>query len=254
VATILITGATSGLGEALANEAADSGHKVIACGRNEDKLKQLESHSNITCVQFDATDQSATSAALANIKCDIAVINAGTCEYVDINNVEPDMFRRVFDINVFGAVNVTSALLPNLEKGNKLVFVDSMARLLPFTRSQAYGASKAALHYICKSFEVDLKGKGIAVQSMSPGFVETPLTQKNDFPMPMAISSQEAAKYMLKGILSNKSSIYFPRRFGAIVRLLNMLPQALQTMLCVKMRGSLKGSSSTTEKHSGQAD
>lgn len=248
--TILITGATSGLGEALAKEASDKGHKVIACGRNEDKLRELASLNNVTTLQYDASDEEATNKALFDVKCDIAVLNAGTCEYLDIDNVEPDMFRRVFEINVFGAINVAAALLPNLERGSKLVFVDSMARLLPFTRSQAYGASKAALHYACKSFEVDLRDKGIMVQSMSPGFVETPLTQKNDFPMPMSITAEKAAKYMLAGIQSNRSSVYFPRRFGFIMRALSMLPEFLQRKICTSMRGSLEDSdtSDTTKK------
>lgn len=246
MATILITGATSGLGESLAKEASAHGHQVIACGRNEEKLAELASLANITTIQFDATNEKQTKEALANVKCDIAVLNAGTCEYVDIRHVEPDMFKRVFDVNVFGTINVAAALLPNLEKGNKLVFVDSMARLLPFTRSQAYGASKAALNYACKSFEVDLQGKGIAVQSMSPGFVKTPLTDKNDFPMPMAITSKQAAQYMLKGILSNKSSVYFPRRFGALIRFLHFLPEGVQRRICIKMKSA--GKSASTQK------
>jgi NAD(P)-dependent dehydrogenase (short-subunit alcohol dehydrogenase family) len=242
--TILITGATSGLGEALTKEALANGHKVIACGRNEEKLAELAQNKNITTAQFDASDERATNEALANVHCDIAVLNAGTCEYVDVQNIEPDMFRRVFDINVFGAINVASALIPNLKPGNKIVFVDSMARLLPFTRSQAYGASKAALHYACKSFEVDLQSKGIAVQSMSPGFVKTPLTDKNDFPMPMAITAEQAATYMLKGIHSSRSSVFFPRRFGFIIRFLNLLPEFLQRKICISMRSSTKQSSS----------
>ena len=245
MATILITGATSGLGEALAKEASVNGHSVIACGRNKSKLDILLALPNVTTLQFDASDEQATREALSDVLCDIAVLNAGTCEYVDVDDIEPDMFRRVFDINVFGAINVASALIPNLTRGNKLVFVDSMARLLPFTRSQAYGASKAAIHYACKSFEVDLKCKGIEVQSMSPGFVETPLTQKNDFPMPMSISAQKAAKYMLNGIQSNKSSVFFPRRFGFIVRCLSLLPERLQRKICVSMRSNVKTSTNT---------
>lgn len=243
MAIILITGASSGLGESLTKEAVAQGHQVIACGRNTDRLAALATNANVTTLQFDATNEDQTKEALANVKCDIAVLNAGNCEYVDIRHVEPDMFRRVFDINVFGTINVLAALLPNLEKGNKVVFVDSMARLLPFTRSEAYGASKAALHYACKSFEVDLKAHGIAVQSMSPGFVKTPLTDKNDFPMPMAITAQQAARYMLKGILSNKSSVYFPRRFGALIRFLNFLPEGIQRRICLKMLSATKARS-----------
>lgn len=248
MATILITGATSGLGESLAKEASKEGHHVIACGRNQQKLDELASLENVTTLQFDASDEKATADALAGVICDIAVLNAGTCEYVNINALEPDMFRRVFDINVFGSINVASSLIPNMRAGNKLVFVDSMARLLPFTRSQAYGASKAALHYACKSFEVDLHSKGILVQSMSPGFVETPLTQKNDFAMPMSISAEKAAQYMLKGIQSERSSVYFPRRFGYIMRCLSLLPEFLQRKICTSMRSSLKKPNSSKNK------
>ena len=236
MAKILITGATSGIGEALAKRCVNDGHKVIACGRNEEKLAELAKIENMTTCRFDVTDEVATKEALAHVKCDIAVLNAGTCEYVDINNVEPDMFKRVFDANVFGVVNVVSALIPVLKSGNKIVFVDSLARLLPFPKSQAYGASKAALNYIAKSFEVDLAHKGIAVQTLSPGFVKTPLTDKNDFPMPMVISAEEAAEYMLKGIVSSRSSVYFPRRFSFIVRLLNLLPERVQKKICINMR------------------
>lgn len=251
--TILITGATSGLGEALAKEASKQGHNVIACGRNQEKLDELSNLSNVSTLQFDVTNEQQTRIALENILCDIAVLNAGTCEYVNIKQLEPDMFRRVFDINFFGVINVVAALLPNLEKGSKLVFVDSLARMLPFTRSQAYGASKAALHYACKSFEVDLSNKQIDVQSMSPGFVKTPLTDKNDFPMPMAITAEQAAKYMLDGILSNRSSVYFPRRFSWMIRLLNLMPEFIHKKLCVSMRGSLsksdKNKSSSSQEH-----
>jgi NADP-dependent 3-hydroxy acid dehydrogenase YdfG len=240
MATILITGATSGLGEALAIEANHNGHKVIACGRNPEKLAEIAKYPNIETLQFDVTDEKSTFAALKDVHCDVVVLNAGTCEYLDIRQIEPQMFKRVFDTNVFGAVNVVASILPNLSKGNKLVFVDSLARLLPFTRSQAYGASKAALNYISKSFEVDLAGKGIKVQSISPGFVKTPLTDKNDFPMPMAITSQQAAVYMLKGINSNRSSVYFPRRFSFMIRMLNLLPEFVQRKICINMRSSLK--------------
>jgi NAD(P)-dependent dehydrogenase (short-subunit alcohol dehydrogenase family) len=238
--TILITGATSGIGEALAKLCAKNGHAVIACGRNEKKLSELAQSANITTCRFDVTNEDETRKALDKIECDIAVLNAGTCEYVDVNDVEPDMFKRVFDTNVFGVVNVVSALIPSLKQGNKIVFVDSLARLLPFPRSQAYGASKAALNYIAKTFEVDLAHKGIKVQTLSPGFVKTPLTDKNDFPMPMVIGAQDAAEYMMKGIFSSRSSIYFPRRFSFIIRFLNMLPEGLQRMLCINMRQSPK--------------
>lgn len=234
--TILITGATSGIGKALAIHAAKEGYRVIACGRNKDALDELSSNSNIDACQFDVTDLEDARRALSAVKFDIAVLNAGTCEYVDIDNFEPDMFRRVFEPNFFGVVNCVDALLPKLQQGDKLVIVDSMARLLPFTKSQAYGASKAALHYFTKSLEVDLHHKGIKVQAVSPGFVETPLTDKNDFEMPMKISAEEAAKAMLAGIENDKQTVFFPRIFGFILRFMHILPTMLQKRISLSMR------------------
>ncbi len=234
--TILITGATSGIGKALALHSADKGYRVIACGRNKEALDELSRHNNIDSCQFDVTDLEDARRAFATLTFDIAVLNAGTCEYVDIDSFEPDMFRRVFEPNFFGVVNCVDALLPKLQQGNKLVIVDSMARLLPFTKSQAYGASKAALHYFTKSLEVDLHHKGVKVQAVSPGFVETPLTDKNDFEMPMKISAEEAAEAMLSGIEKDKQTVFFPRIFGFILRFMHILPTSIQKRLSLSMR------------------
>ncbi|AXR07175.1 SDR family NAD(P)-dependent oxidoreductase [Salinimonas sediminis] len=236
MSTMLITGATSGIGEALAKLAAAKGYQVIACGRNQDKLDILSQQDNISSLRFDITDQAQTAAALAEASYDIAVLNAGTCEYVDIDEFEPAMFKRVFEANFFGVVNCVNGLLPSLNKGKKLVIVDSMARLAPFTRSEAYGASKAALHYFTKSLEVDLWDKGVKVQAVSPGFVETPLTDKNDFDMPMMIKVDKAASDLLYGIEKNRKSIFFPTRFGLIMRFLHILPTSVQRKLSLTMR------------------
>ncbi|WP_421131903.1 SDR family NAD(P)-dependent oxidoreductase [Alteromonas sp. A079] len=234
--SLLITGATSGIGKALALHAAKNNYRVIACGRNEDALNELSKIDNIESLRFDVSSLESARDALKDVNADYYVFNAGTCEYVDLERFESDMFRRVFEPNFFGVVHCVEAVLPTLKKGNSLVIVDSMARLMPFTRSQAYGASKAAVHYFTKSLEVDLHDKGIRVQAVSPGFVETPLTDKNDFDMPMKITADEAAVAMLKGIESGKSSIYFPRMFGYILRCMNTLTDGLKKKLSLGMR------------------
>lgn len=234
--SLLITGATSGIGKALALHAAKNGYKVIACGRNEDALNALSKIENIESLRFDVSSLDSARDALKGVNADYYVFNAGTCEYVDVDNFESDMFRRVFEPNFFGVVHCVEAVLPNLKSGDSLVIVDSMARLMPFTRSQAYGASKAAVHYFTKSLEVDLHDKGVKVQAVSPGFVETPLTDKNDFDMPMKITADEAAVAMLKGIESGKTSIYFPRMFGYILRFMNTLTDGLKKKLSLGMR------------------
>ncbi len=234
--TMLITGATSGIGKALALHVADNGYQVIACGRNQDALNELSQHDNISGLQFDVSNLEETRKALSDTDFDIAVLNAGTCEYVDIDKFEPDMFRRVFEPNFFGIVHCVDGLLPKLTQGKKLVIVDSMARLFPFTRTEAYGASKAAVHYFTKSLEVDLEKKGVRVQAVSPGFVETPLTDKNDFEMPMKISAEEAAEALLKGIEKDKQTIFFPTVFGWIMRMMHNLPVGIQRKLSLSMR------------------
>ena len=234
--TMLITGATSGIGESLARYSAQSGYRVIACGRNQEKLSQLTQSPNVEACRFDASVLDECSSALESVTTDIVVLNAGVCEYVDVNDFDPEMFRRVFDANVMGVVNVVSVLLPKLTSGAQIVMVDSLARLLPFTKSEAYGASKAALYYLAKSLSVDLLERDILVQTVSPGFVKTPLTDKNDFSMPMRISSEKAAQIMLKGIERRKQTIHFPWLFSFFLHMLSALPSRVQISLCHKMK------------------
>jgi len=237
VKRILITGATSGIGLALANLCCQSAYKVIGCGRNQQVLQHLSQHYNhFTPLCFDATDMQQTTNALKRIDCDILVLNAGNCEYVDANELEPELFRRVMEINFFSVINILNIMLPQLRAGSQVVIVDSLARLLPFTRSQAYGASKAALYYLTKTLEVDLADKDILFQSVSPGFVKTPLTDRNRFVMPMRISAQQAARLILQGIEQRHTSIYFPTIFSLILRLLSRLPTKLQVLLSKRMK------------------
>src|SRR5690554_2467876 len=190
---ILITGATSGIGKQVALDYAAEGHTVIACGRNTDVLAELEQAfpQHIAGQRLDVSDADQTLQALrAYTDIDVVLLSAGVCEYVDIEHFEAALFERVFEVNVFGMMRCVEALLPNLRAGAQLALVGSTARLLPFTRAEAYGGSKAAIQYIARSLPVDLHPKGILVQTVSPGFVETPMTDANDFEMPMRVSVQ----------------------------------------------------------------
>lgn len=225
---ILITGATSGIGFALCKLALESGYRVTACGRNTDTLDTLAC-DHLTTLKFDVTETASTCQALADQSPDIVVLNAGICEYVDSSNFTSQAFRTNMSVNVFGATNVIEALLGNLNEGSQLVFVDSLARLFPFTRASAYGASKAALHYLANSLRVDFPQ--FTIQTVSPGFVKTPLTDKNTFDMPMLVDSDIAAKIMLRGIEKQKLQIQFPMLFTLFLKLLGTLPIQWQTKL-----------------------
>lgn len=237
---ILITGATSGIGSQLVKDYSAEGHQVIACGRSQDKLDALAEAvtGDLHTLCFDVTDEKECITALQGLSdLDVAILNAGVCEYIDdAVHFEAALVKRVFDANFFGVVYCAQALLPVLQAGSKLVIVDSMARLLPFTRAQAYGASKAAVHYFAKSMRVDLAPSGIQVLSVVPGFVKTPMTDANDFSMPMRVSVEEASASLRKGVAKGAATIYFPRLFGWIMRFLNKLPGALQDRISNKMK------------------
>lgn len=237
--TILITGATSGIGEATAMLAARSGYEVIACGRNRDKLEAIcQEQPSIKPLVFDVTDLEQCKTALSGVSVDVVLLNAGVCEYVDVDDWESAMFERVFQANFFGVVHCVEALLPSLKEGSQLVFVDSLARMLPFTRSQAYGSSKAALFYMAKCLDVDLAERGVRVQTISPGFVKTPLTDRNEFDMPMRIGVGEAAASVMRFVTKGTRTGYFPTVFALILRTLALLPMALQIRLCRRMRAA----------------
>jgi NAD(P)-dependent dehydrogenase (short-subunit alcohol dehydrogenase family) len=117
--------------------------------------------------------------------------------------------------------------------------------MLPFTRSQAYGASKAALFYMAKCLDVDLRDRGVRVQTISPGFVKTPLTDRNDFAMPMRISAEEAATSVMQHIDRGTRTGYFPTVFAGILRVLSMLPIAWQIQICRRLRTTSSGTEIT---------
>ena len=234
--TVLITGASSGIGAGLAKSWADDGWHVIACGRDPARLEALHEHNpNITLRLFDMTDREACRQALEGCYADLVVLCAGTCEYFDGGIVDAALVERVINTNFLGPVNCLAALQPQLVSGNRVVLVSSMAHWLPFPRAEAYGASKAALTWFANSLRLDWEPKGIAVTVVSPGFVDTPLTRKNDFSMPGRVSVDSAVEAIRKGLANGKNHIAFPSRLSLTLHLLAALPSFLQRALLRKM-------------------
>jgi len=231
---ILITGATSGIGRQLALDYAAAQHSVIACGRNEEALAALEQQfpQYVIGQPLDVRAAAQTLQVLSGYSgLDVVILSAGVCEYLDVDEFEAAMFERVFAVNVVGMMYCIQALLPRLKQGAKLVLIGSTGRLLPFTRAAPYGGSKAAIHYIARSLQVDLQPRGIGVQTVSPGFVETPMTNANKFHMPMRVSVQVASDRIRKGIEKGTIDITFPALFGWSLKLLSRLPQSWQVAL-----------------------
>ncbi|WP_324020338.1 SDR family NAD(P)-dependent oxidoreductase [Aeromonas hydrophila] len=225
---VLITGATSGIGFQLALDYRRAGWQVWGCGRDGEQLLALGRHG-ITPLQFDGRDASAVSEAAAGLpRVDLVILNAGNCEYMDVaEGFDGELFARVIETNLTATGHALAAFLPLLGAGGRLAIVSSSVSWLPLPRAEAYGASKAALDYLADTLRLDLAGKGIGVTLIRPGFVQTPLTAKNDFPMPCLVTVEEASRAIMDGLTAGRHQIHFPRRFIWLLRLLGALPVGL---------------------------
>jgi len=236
---ILITGASSGIGMHLANGYLAAGWQVIACGRSLSKLQTTLplKHQALTLCTFDISQRTEVITKLKKITAlDLVILNAGTCEYMDDPlPFDSELFKRVIDTNVIGTGYCLEGVLGNIKVGGQLAIVSSSVTMLPLTRSEAYGASKAALDYLTRTLAIDLSPKGIAVSLIRPGFVDTALTQKNTFSMPGMISSEQACKYIMQGLEKRKLEINFPKIFFLTMKTLALLPNTVWRRLAVKM-------------------
>lgn len=233
---VLITGASSGIGRQLALDYAAEGWKVIACGRDPNKLEELNLvNPDIDTLSFDMTDLALTRQALAWVQADLIILCAGTCEYLDNGVVDAEKVSHVMNTNVLGPVNCLDALLPGLQTGARVALIGSTASLVPLPRAEAYGASKAALAYFSRSLSLDLAPRGIHVSLVMPGFVKTPLTERNDFPMPMMVSTKHASQFIRNGLARGDAEIAFPRRFALFLKTIALLPVAWQKRLAQRL-------------------
>jgi NAD(P)-dependent dehydrogenase (short-subunit alcohol dehydrogenase family) len=230
----LLTGASTGLGRALALELAERGYRVLAVARSQDLLMQLaQQHQNIRVFALDVTNEGAMQQLTQAIsldygRLDLVLLNAGTCEYVQATDLDLAAFDRTFALNFRAVVAATKMLLPLVPRGGQLAFVSSLAHLFPFGRAEAYGASKAALSYFADSLRADLAATGIEVCLIEPGFVDTPLTRKNDFPMPFLLPAGEAAQRIASKLASKAKRIRFPQRLVWSLQVLRCLPYGIR--------------------------
>lgn len=239
--TVLITGATSGIGKQLAIDYQKGGWLVLAVGRNQQALDELCA-LGIKTISVDLVDDSSTTKLQQFIEeyvdqLQLAILNAGTCEYIDIDGFSAELFKRVVETNLIGMGNSIAAVLPFLRAAarSKLALMGSTACYLPFTQAEAYGASKAAVKYLSESLSVDLADTSVDVALISPGFVDTPLTQKNEFSMPMLVTVDEAARCIRQGLSTKRREIAFPSFFAIILKTLNKFPTGVRCWLAKKL-------------------
>ena len=233
---ILITGSSSGIGKQLALDYLELGHTVYCCGRNRDALEAITSnYPAALALVFDVQNLDDCRAKLANLpKLDLVILNAGTCEYIDARQFDAASFKRVVDINLIGTANCLEPVIPRIRVGGTLALMGSSSSYLPLPRAEAYGASKAATEYLAKTLAISLKSAGIHVSYIAPGFVETALTDRNDFPMPMRVDVNYASKSIRQGIQKRQREIHFPKKFTGILKAIAWLPAGLQQRLIAR--------------------
>lgn len=234
---VLITGATSGIGEALVSQYSNENNTVIACGRNTEKLSTLQQHNQANeTLQFDITDENQIKEAADKVShLDIVIFNAGDCLYIDdVMKFDADLFASIINTNLIALGYLVKHFLPKVNKGGQIVFISSIASQLPFPRTEAYGASKAGVDYFANSLRLDLLSHDINVTLVHPGFIKTPLTDKNDFPMPFMLTANEAAARIHQGVKARKNYLHFPKRLSLTLALFRLLPSAIWQSLILR--------------------
>ncbi len=234
-----ITGASSGLGQALAQQMAADGWRVAVSARNSDQLRQLADAAQnldgaIHAFPLDITDEAAVRATVHAIERDFgpidqAVLNAGNHQPVLARQFASAPFRELTDINLMGTVHCLDALLPVMipRKAGRIAIVASLAGYRGLPTSAAYGMTKAGLINMAEALKPELDLLGLRLQLVNPGFVRTPLTDKNPFPMPFLMPVEQAAAAFYRGLQSQRFEIVFPWRFAFLMKLLRLMPAPL---------------------------
>ncbi|WP_062267666.1 SDR family NAD(P)-dependent oxidoreductase [Endozoicomonas arenosclerae] len=233
---IWITGASQGIGRQLALTMAKRGGTVLATARSYGNLDRLQHEAQdlegiIIPLPADVTDQDSVIRAADVImtrfgRVDIAVLNAGTFIKTDGVDFRSTHMRKHLELNVMGVCHCLDALIPMMvdQQSGTLAVNASLAGYRGLPGAAAYGASKAALINMAESLYTDLKPHGVDVKVINPGFVKTPLTDKNKFEMPFLMDVEPAANAILSGLGNQPFEIRFPKVFGMMMGFLRVLP------------------------------
>lgn len=230
-------GASSGIGRALALELARGGAQVAVSARRSDKLQELVNElpgDGHIALQVDVANHDSLKDAFAIIRekwddLDSVIYMAATYFTTRAERESIDNISRAIDINIMGAFRVVDIVRPYFQSrgGGQIILTGSVAGYRGLPAGQPYCATKAAINNYAESLKIELEPYNIDVRLICPGFVETDLTAKNNFEMPMMISADEAARNIVKGLKSNKFEIHFPWLFTFFMKFLDILPRSL---------------------------
>lgn len=237
---VWIIGASSGIGRALASTLAARGARLALSARRSDELDSLvatlgNKHRAFTLDVSDAAVFAATAAAIKHHfgTIDYVIMLAGIYTPTSIAKMDIADAHNIVTVNLMGSLNCLHAVLPHLraQGHGQIALCASVAGYRGLPNAQPYAATKAAVINLAETASIEESKNGIDVRVISPGFVRTPMTDKNNFYMPMMITPEAAADAIAQGLLSSSFEIHFPKRFTLLMKLLQFLPNALYLRL-----------------------
>ena len=240
---IWITGASSGIGKALAIKFAENGWIVAASARRENLLNELKQiNQNIYPFPLDVTEiencKTVAKKILEQFKnIDICVFGTVMHDPKSEKTVNLKKIREIMEVNYFGTMNSINSIYEYFseKKSGQISIISSVAGYRGLPAAGAYCASKAALTSFAESLNFDMLKKNVRVSLISPGFIKTPMTDQNDFPMPMIKSPEFAANEIYKGLTIKKTfEIHFPKAFTYFLKFLQILPSSMYFKLVAK--------------------
>lgn len=252
--SVVLTGASSGIGEALAVQLARRGDRLALLARRRAELERVRQRALdaaeaagqadpvVSAHPVDVTDRTAVHGILAEIErtagVDLLVLNAGISENTEVSGFDDRLAARTLEVNLTSTVYALGAVLPGMVERRRghVVGVSSIAGYRGLPGAAAYCASKAGFSTLLESLRIDLRRHGIAVTTVSPGFVRTPMTDKNRHPMPFLMEVDRAAEVIARGIDRRAREIRFPWQLTAMVRLLRALPDWLYEALATRVQ------------------
>lgn len=228
-----VTGAGTGIGRTLALRLAQRGWTVAVSARTARDLDTLaaEAPGKITAYLLDVTDAAAADETGRRIEetlgpIELAVLNAGNYFPTTAEDFSVENFRKTVDVNLMGAINCMGPLVPSMvrRRSGHITVMGSLTAFVGLPTAASYGATKAALNSMAEAFRPDLGRFGVTMTVINPGFVKTPLTDKNKFPMPFLMEVDDAVDVILRGLEQNRFAINFPWQMNLGVRFLAALP------------------------------
>jgi len=239
---IWITGASSGIGRALAIKFSKENWKVAVSARRKELLDELAQNENISSFPLDVTDENKVKETFTSVldkyhNIDLCIFCSGAYDPKLEQEINKKQIRKIMEVNFFGVLNCIKSVENYLKsrKAGHISIVSSIAAYRGLPNSSGYGPSKAALTNLAESLYFDFKKYNVRISLISPGFIKTPLTDKNVFPMPFIKSPEFAAEKIFNGLTKSKAfEIHFPKALTLFLKLLRILPYKLYLFLIDK--------------------